>query len=81
MADLTEKPLDVHLMIVQPEKFIKEIKELGTMMMQIQVRNKGMTTAFHRQTNRKHRLADMCPNIEISIRYLRNMAQRSFYLP
>ena len=33
MADLTEKPLDVHLMIVQPEKFIKEIKELGTMMM------------------------------------------------
>ena len=35
MADLTEKPLDVHLMIVQPEKFIKEIKELGTMMMSV----------------------------------------------
>ena len=29
MASLTTKPLDVHLMIVQPEKFIKEIKELG----------------------------------------------------
>ena len=35
MADLTKKPLDVHLMIVQPEKFIKEIKELGTMMMNV----------------------------------------------
>lgn len=35
MADLTAKPLDVHLMIVQPEKFIKEIKELGTMMMNV----------------------------------------------
>lgn len=35
MADLTEKPLDVHLMIVQPEKFIKEIKELGTLMMSV----------------------------------------------
>ena len=35
MADLTTKPLDVHLMIVQPEKFIKEIKELGTMMMNV----------------------------------------------
>ena len=35
MADLITKPLDVHLMIVQPEKFIKEIKELGTMMMNV----------------------------------------------
>ena len=35
MASLTTKPLDVHLMIIQPEKFIKEIKELGTMMMNV----------------------------------------------
>ena len=35
MADLTQKPLDVHLMIVQPEKFIKEIKDLNTMMMNV----------------------------------------------
>ena len=35
MASLTTKPLDVHLMIVQPEKFIKEIKDLGTMMMNV----------------------------------------------
>lgn len=35
VADLCQKPLDVHLMIVQPEKFIKEVKELGTMMMNV----------------------------------------------
>ena len=35
MASLNTKPLDVHLMIVQPEKFIKEIKDLGTMMMNV----------------------------------------------
>jgi len=35
IAQLTNKPLDVHLMIVQPEKFIKEIKELGAMMMNV----------------------------------------------
>ena len=35
MASLTTKPLDVHLMIVQPENFIKEIKDLGTMMMNV----------------------------------------------
>ena len=35
VAELTTKPLDVHLMIVQPEKFIKEVKDLGTMMMNV----------------------------------------------
>lgn len=35
VAELSEKPLDVHLMIVQPEKFIFEVKELGTMMMNV----------------------------------------------
>ena len=35
VAELSEKPLDVHLMIVQPEKFIREVKELGTMMMKV----------------------------------------------
>ena len=33
VAKLSQKPLDVHLMIVQPEKFLREVKELGTMMM------------------------------------------------
>ena len=35
VAELSEKPLDVHLMLVQPEKFIREVKELGTMMMNV----------------------------------------------
>lgn len=35
VAELSEKPLDVHLMIVNPEKFIKEVKDLGTMTMNV----------------------------------------------
>ena len=35
VAKLSQKPLDVHLMIVQPEKFLREGKELGTMMMNV----------------------------------------------
>lgn len=35
VARLSEKPLDVHLMIVQPEKFIKEVKELGAYIMNV----------------------------------------------
>lgn len=35
MSKLSKKPLDVHLMIVQPEKFIREVKDLGTMMMNV----------------------------------------------
>lgn len=35
VAALSQKPLDVHLMIVKPEKFIKEVKDLGTMMMNV----------------------------------------------
>ena len=35
VAESCTKPLDVHLMIVQPEKFINEVKGLGTMMMNV----------------------------------------------
>ncbi len=35
VAKLSQKPLDVHLMIVHPEKFLREVKELGTMMMNV----------------------------------------------
>ena len=35
VAKLAEKPLDVHLMIVQPEKFIPEVKELGARIMNV----------------------------------------------
>ena len=35
VKELTQKPLDVHLMIVEPQKFIKEVKDLDTMMMNV----------------------------------------------
>lgn len=35
VAELTQKPLDVHLMIVHPEKFIPEVKALGTKIMNV----------------------------------------------
>lgn len=35
VAKLCEKPLDVHLMIVQPEKFIPEVKALGAHVMNV----------------------------------------------
>lgn len=35
VAEISKKPLDVHLMIVQPEKFIKELKDMGAMMMNV----------------------------------------------
>ena len=35
VARLCTKPLDVHLMIVQPEKFIPEVKALGAMIMNV----------------------------------------------
>lgn len=35
VAKLTQKPLDVHLMIVQPDKFVSEVRDLGTYMMNV----------------------------------------------
>lgn len=35
VAELTDKPLDVHLMIVEPEKFIPEVKALGAKIMNV----------------------------------------------
>lgn len=35
VAQLSEKPLDVHLMIVNPEKFIPEVKALGAQIMNV----------------------------------------------
>ena len=35
VAKLCKKPLDVHLMIVSPEKFISEVKALGAYMMNV----------------------------------------------
>ena len=35
VARLCKKPLDVHLMIVQPEKFVQEVKDLGAYLMNV----------------------------------------------
>lgn len=35
IAPLCKKPLDVHLMITQPEKFISRLQSLGTYMMNV----------------------------------------------
>ena len=35
VKELSEKPLDVHLMITEPTKFIKEVKDLGADIMNI----------------------------------------------
>ncbi len=35
VAELSKKPLDVHLMIVNPEKFIPEVKALGAKVMNV----------------------------------------------
>lgn len=35
VADLCEKPMDTHLMIVEPQKFIPEFKELGVHMLNV----------------------------------------------
>ena len=37
VAKLCRKPLDVHLMIVQPEKFLNEVKALGAYSMNVHV--------------------------------------------
>ncbi|MBQ0020109.1 MAG: ribulose-phosphate 3-epimerase [Bacteroidales bacterium] len=37
VARICQKPLDVHLMIVQPEKFINEVKALGAYYMNVHV--------------------------------------------
>ena len=35
VAKLTDKPLDVHLMIVEPQKFVPEVKALGAYLMNV----------------------------------------------
>jgi len=35
VAKICKKPLDVHLMIVKPERYIKQVKEVGAMMMNV----------------------------------------------
>ncbi len=51
VAKLSEKPLDVHLMIVEPDKFINEVKELGAKIMNVHYE---ACTHLHRSVQRIH---------------------------
>jgi ribulose-phosphate 3-epimerase len=51
MAKHAKKPLDVHLMIVQPEKFVKEVKALGAKIMNVHYE---ACTHLHRTIQRIH---------------------------
>ena len=66
VAKLTSKPLDVHLMIVNPEKFIPEVKALGAHIMNVLTRHvltyTGSCNRFVKQ---------VCNQRSLSIRPLR----------
>lgn len=51
VSRLCRKPLDVHLMIVEPDKFINEVKETGAMMMNVHYE---ACTHLHRTVQRIH---------------------------
>ena len=51
MAELSTKPLDVHLMIVEPDKFITEVKALGAKIMNVHYE---ACTHLHRTIQRIH---------------------------
>ena len=48
MAKVAEKPLDVHLMIVEPEKFVPQVKALGARVMNV---HQEATVHMHRLLN------------------------------
>lgn len=62
VAELTTKPLDVHLMIVNPEKFIPEVKALGAYTMNVHFE---ACTHLHR-TIQQIREAGMEPAVTIN---------------
>lgn len=51
ISNVAEKPLDVHLMIVQPEKFISQVKDIGADMMNIHYET---STHLHRTIGAIH---------------------------
>ena len=48
MARVAEKPLDVHLLIVEPEKFVPQVKALGARVMNV---HQEATIHLHRLLN------------------------------
>jgi len=51
VSKLSKKPLDVHLMIVEPDKFIEEVKATGAIMMNVHYE---ACTHLHRTIQRIH---------------------------
>lgn len=62
VARLCQKPLDVHLMIVQPEKFINEVKALGAYYMNVHYE---ACTHLHRVVS-QIREAGMHPSVTLN---------------
>ncbi|MBQ7181442.1 MAG: ribulose-phosphate 3-epimerase [Bacteroidaceae bacterium] len=62
VAPLCQKPLDVHLMIVQPEKFIHEVKSLGAHVMNVHYE---ACTHLHRVVH-QIREAGMSPGVTLN---------------
>lgn len=51
VKELSKKPLDVHLMIVEPDKFIEEVKNTGALIMNVHYE---ACTHLHRTVQRIH---------------------------
>ncbi len=62
IMDTNKKPLDVHLMIVQPEKFINELKAVNTRIMNVHYE---ACTHLHR-TIQQIKAAGMLPGVTIN---------------
>lgn len=52
ISNICKKPIDVHMMIVEPQKFIAEVKALGTYMMNVQY--EACMTHLHRIISQIH---------------------------
>ena len=68
VALLTQKPLDVHLMIVQPEKFISQVRDLGAAVMNV---HQEACVHLHRVVQQIHEAGmkaavSLCPSTPVS---------------
>ena len=68
VAQLTQKPLDVHLMIVQPEKFISQVRDLGAAVMNV---HQEACVHLHRVVQQIHEAGmkaavSLCPSTPVS---------------
>lgn len=69
VAKLCQKPLDVHLMIVEPEKFISEVKALGAYIMNVHYE---ACTHLHKIVSQIHEAGmkagvTLCPSTPVNV--------------